>query len=265
MLHLIYRLVVQPNTARAHAFAEVFIASGGIESLLVLLQKEAKAGDCTVPISMTKSDESSSVQGTELDSDSENLDRSQDDVVGVPKDSDSQEKDFESQPLNSDDTPVAISISEKIGRTSSVTESPSTKNLGGISLSISADNARNNVYNVEKSDGIIVGIIELLGALVSSGHLKVGSSAPTDLNNFASIGLQDRGGTMFDDKVSLLLFALQKAFQAAPNRLMTGNVYTALLGASVGPNLLCSASFIYCQLCKPFFMLFYLSRAYGVP
>ncbi|KAJ6710029.1 BEIGE/BEACH-RELATED [Salix koriyanagi] len=38
---------------------------------------------------------------------------------------------------------------------------------------------------------------------------------------------------MFDDKVSLLLFALQKAFQAAPNRLMTTTVYTALLAASV--------------------------------
>ncbi|GAY42030.1 hypothetical protein CUMW_063800 [Citrus unshiu] len=234
VLHLIYRLVVQPNTARAQRFAETFLASGGIESLLVLLQKEAKAGDHSVPVPVTKSDESPSVQGTEPDSESANLERSEDDIVGSQKESDSQEKDSESQPFNTDRGPVAISNTEKIERTSSVSENPFVKDLGGISLSISADNARNNVYNIDKSDGIIVAIIELLGALISAGHLKVGSSTPSDVtSNFPSIGLHERGGTMFDDKVSLLLFALQKAFQAAPNRLMTGNVYTALLGASM--------------------------------
>ncbi|CAI9269362.1 unnamed protein product [Lactuca saligna] len=38
---------------------------------------------------------------------------------------------------------------------------------------------------------------------------------------------------MFEDKVSLLRYALQRAFQAAPNRLMTNNAYLALLGASL--------------------------------
>ncbi|CAI9263490.1 unnamed protein product [Lactuca saligna] len=38
---------------------------------------------------------------------------------------------------------------------------------------------------------------------------------------------------MFEDKVSLLRYALQRAFQAAPNRLMTKNTYLALLGASL--------------------------------
>ncbi|CAI9282637.1 unnamed protein product [Lactuca saligna] len=37
---------------------------------------------------------------------------------------------------------------------------------------------------------------------------------------------------MFEDKVSILRYALQRAFQAAPNRLMTNNAYLALLGAS---------------------------------
>nr|KAJ0227981.1 hypothetical protein LSAT_V11C100037230 [Lactuca sativa] len=37
---------------------------------------------------------------------------------------------------------------------------------------------------------------------------------------------------MFEGKVSLLRYALQRAFQAAPNRLMTNNAYLALLGAS---------------------------------
>ncbi|KAL0015569.1 hypothetical protein SO802_002638 [Lithocarpus litseifolius] len=122
----------------------------------------------------------------------------------------------------------------KVERMTSASENPLIKNLGGISLSISADNARNNVYNIEKSDGIVVGIIGLLGALLASGHLKFGSHASSDMSSslFGS-GLPDGGGTMFDDKVCLLLYALKKAFHAAPNKLMTGNVYTALMGASI--------------------------------
>ncbi|KAL5792543.1 hypothetical protein ACOSP7_001137 [Xanthoceras sorbifolium] len=234
VLHLIYRLVVQPNTARAQTFAEAFISSGGIESLLVLLQKEAKAGDHSVPESITKSDGSLSVQDTELESDAGNVERSEDDKVASQRESDMQEKDFESLPLNTGSGPVAISTGMDIERISSFSEYPFIKNLGGISLSISADNARNNVYNIDKSDGVVVAIIGLVGALITHGHLKFGSHAPSDMtSNFGSIGLHDRGGTMFDDRVALLLFALQKAFQAAPNRLMTNNVYTALLGASI--------------------------------
>ncbi|KAK3194967.1 hypothetical protein Dsin_026277 [Dipteronia sinensis] len=233
VLHLIYRLVVQPNTARAQTFAEAFISSGGIESLLVLLQKEAKAGDHSVLESMTKSDGSLSVQDTELESDAGILERSQDDKVGS-QESGLQGKDFESLPLNTGSGPVAISAGMNIERMSSVSEYPFIKNLGGISHFISADNARNNVYNIDKSDGVVVAIIGLIGALITHGHLKFGSHAPSDMtSNFGSIGLHDRSSTMFDDRVALLLFALQKAFQAAPNRLMTGNVYTALLGASI--------------------------------
>jgi hypothetical protein len=120
-----------------------------------------------------------------------------------------------------------------ISRTTSASEIPNVKNLGGISLSISSDSARKNVYNVDKSDGIVVGIIGLLGALVVSGHLRFGSrGVPDTTSNLLGVS-HDGGGTMFDDRVSLLLFSLQKAFQAAPNRLMTNNVYTALLAASV--------------------------------
>ncbi|TXG62849.1 hypothetical protein EZV62_009843 [Acer yangbiense] len=132
VLHLIYRLVVQPNTARAQTFAEAFISSGGIESLLVLLQKEAKAGDHSVPESMTKSDGSLSVQDTELESDAGILERSKDDKVGS-QESDMQGKDFESLPLNTVSGPVAISAVMNIERMSSVSEFPFIKNLGGIS------------------------------------------------------------------------------------------------------------------------------------
>ncbi|CAI9271588.1 unnamed protein product [Lactuca saligna] len=38
---------------------------------------------------------------------------------------------------------------------------------------------------------------------------------------------------MFEDRVSLLRYALQRAFQAAPNRLMTNNAYLDLFGASL--------------------------------
>ncbi|KAL6981847.1 hypothetical protein U1Q18_023464 [Sarracenia purpurea var. burkii] len=232
VLHLIYRLVVQPNTSRAQTFAEAFISCGGIETLLVLLQREAKAGDTDHPDPSIENDILSS-QGSEVYNSNAILQNSQcDDIPGgqEEKELDLHESDLDS--FSYSGYSVGISARASIERMASASENPLLKNLGGISFSISADNARNNVYNVDKSDGIVVGIIGLLGALVSSGHLKLGLNAPPDVSSNLTV-LHEAGGTMFDDKVSLLLFALQKAFQAAPNRLMTGNVYTALLGASV--------------------------------
>ncbi|GKV12962.1 hypothetical protein SLEP1_g24045 [Rubroshorea leprosula] len=231
VLHLIYRLVVQPNATRAQTFAEAFIGSGGIETLLVLLQREAKAGDHSIPES-----QSLVVWRTEKEEDSGSgvLERSPDEVSLKEGDQVSQEKVCESQPLDRDSNAAAISPTKKFERLISISENQFVKNLGGISLSISAENARNNVYNTDKSDGIVVGITGLLGALVAHGHLKFGSHAPSEMtSSLFDDGLNDGGGTMFDDKVSLLLFALRKAFQAAPNRLMTSNVYTAILGASI--------------------------------
>jgi hypothetical protein len=234
VLNLIYRLVIQPNTARARTFAESFITCGGIETLLVLLQREAKAGEHSIPESVAKSDDSLQVQETELDIGKGTSERRMNDEK--EKDLTSLDQDYESEHLDSGGggSPATSSPGMKIERMSSVSENPFIKNLGGISLSISADNARNNVYNVDKSDGIVVAIIGLIGALVTSGHFKFGSHAPSDTTStFFGGGLHDGSGTMFDDKVSLLLFALQKAFRAAPNRLMTTTVYTALLAASV--------------------------------
>ncbi|KAK6918481.1 Neurobeachin/BDCP, DUF4704, partial [Dillenia turbinata] len=224
VLHLIYRLVVQPNTSRAHIFAESFISCGGIETLLVLLQREAKAGDHSSPESARKNDDGLSVQESREESGSMLLEKSEGDDLGTPED-----KELSS----SSEKSIAALTGMGIERRGSVSEAPFVKTLGGISFKISADNARNNVYNVDRSDGIVVGIINLLGALVTSGHLKFESNGPSDTaSNFIGSGLHE-GGTMFEDKVSLLLFALQKAFQAAPNRLMTSNVYMALLGASI--------------------------------
>jgi len=217
VLHLVYRLVVQPNTARAQSFAKAFLACGGIETLLVLLQREAKAGESDVLESAPKNPE---FKKNETDGSSEIIETCQDDEGSQYADSCSN--------IGPSSPDVYI---EGMTLTS---ETPSVKNLGGISLSISADSARKNVYNVDESDGIVVGIVGVLGALIVSGHLRYGSRAGLDTaSNLLGVGLHDGGSTMFDDKVSFLFYALQKAFQAAPGRLMTNNVYTALLTASV--------------------------------
>lgn len=255
-----YRLVVQPNAARATMFAEVFITSGGIETLLVLLQREAKTGEGNVLAgkSETRSlsdqseksqfNESGSVKQLESDPhDNEiNIDpcgpdgnSGEDDNVGSLNESESvqQEKEVKSAPVICDSDSASISNFRNTERISS--------EIGGISLSISAHNARNNVYNVDNSDAVVVGIIRLIGALISSGHLTFDLEGRSDVtSNILGSGLHENGGTMFDDKVALLLFALLKAFQAAPNRLMTDNVYTTLLGASV-----CTLDIPFCLIC----------------
>ncbi|XP_010506510.1 PREDICTED: BEACH domain-containing protein C2 [Camelina sativa] len=245
VLHLMYRLVVQPNAARAQMFAEVFITSGGIETLLVLLQREAKTGEDNV-LAMGKSGTRSSTDQSEksqnngsgsvkkldsgVDPSGPDGNSVEDDNVGSPNEpaSDPQENEHVFSSVICDNDSISITNSIDTERILSVSE------IGGISLSISADSARNNVYNVDNSDAVVVGIIRLIGALISSGHLTFDSVARSDLtSNILGSGLHENGGTMFDDKVALLLFALLKAFQSAPNRLMTDNVYTTLLGASI--------------------------------
>jgi len=263
VLHLFYRLVVQPNTSRAHTFAEEFLACGGIETLLVLLQREAKAGDSCVleSLSMNPEPQKSEIDsGNEMTKGSQEDDGSKDKSEAIIQDND---QGFLSVDSGSSPDPSSPDVnSDRIF----ASEIPSAKNLGGISLSISADSARKNVYNVDKSDGIVVGIIGLLGALVASGHLRFGSRAgPDTTSNLLGVGLHDKGGTMFEDKVSLLLYALQKAFQAAPNRLMTNNVYTALLAASVWlPSFIISLLYIHIMLCKwqLSFLFIFLYKSY---
>lgn len=227
VLHLMYRLVVQPNTSRAQTFAEAFISFGGIETLLVLLQREAKAGDHATAEYSSKQGEAMSSSKTDTDLREGISENSEHGYAGYMEQKDSFVHENASE-LECFSGPTVSNIE----RMSSISENPFTKNLGGISFSISAENARNNVYNVDKSDGIVVGIINLIGALVIEGHLKFDAPAPPNVSKNI-VGLLEGGGTMFDDKVSLLLFGLQKAFQATPHRLMTNSVYTALLAASI--------------------------------
>ncbi|KAL8114272.1 hypothetical protein AgCh_021212 [Apium graveolens] len=223
VLHLIHRLVVQPNTSRAHTFAKAFISSGGIESLLVLLQREANAGDsCN---SDAENKQNSSVQLSECRNSGQFLESSQADYVGTEKPNLS----FELKTQNSD--LILSRTNSGIGRRMSASEYSLLRNLDSVRSSMTGE-MRNNVYNVDHSDGILVAIIGLLGALVIAGQLDFGPQAAPNVTGDL-MDIVEGSGTMFDDKVSLLHFALQKVFQAAPNRLFTSNVCIALLGASI--------------------------------
>lgn len=219
--------MVQPNTSRAHVFAESFISSGGIETLLVLLQREEKTGNHNV-LEGLKSHEKDTVfsglDSTEVKAQTGNLQ--------LHNENNSQE---DSQLVSSrSEYSTKLSTSTNIEGAESSPVSQFSRNVGGTSFLIS-DGGRNNAYNSDNGDGIVVGIINLMGALVTSGHLKFGSAISS--SNYSSTIQGNRTTeddySMYNDNVYLLLFALQKAFQAAPQRLMTTNVYTALLGATV--------------------------------
>ncbi|GAB2217261.1 hypothetical protein Drorol1_Dr00000433 [Drosera rotundifolia] len=248
VMHLIYRLVVQPKASRAQTFAEAFISCGGVEALLVLLQRIAKEADQGISATSIETDDVClSVAESKLTAESGVTDQVEDvDPMSVEQQNLSAtgtvSQSEPSSSRNSTDIQRLIFGSDFISMTdgmpmermASASENFFVKNVGGINLSISAFSARNNVYNIDKSDGLVVGIIKLIGTLVASGYLKFGSTAAPDVaGSLFGSGLHGSGGSMFDDKVALLLFALQKAFQAAPRRLMTRNVYIALLGASI--------------------------------
>lgn len=230
VLHLLYRLVAQPNTSRAHTFADSFISCGGIETLLVLLQREAKAGNQFISDNAIVNGANVSVQ-----------------VSGLPICRDQAGRELEpisrrESTFHKEGSQLQSFDSVDKGKIPS-SENALLKKVGGISFSLTADCARNDVYNVDNGDGIVVGIINLLGALVRSGQLKFSSNSESSLlhSSFLGNGLHDDGSTMFSDRVSLLFFALQKAFQAASQRLMTGNVYMAFMGATV-----CLGSILIC-------------------
>lgn len=244
MLHLIYRLVAQPNTSRANIFAQAFISGGGIEALLIILQREAKAGDTnTLDTCSVRDGNSIPVVNSETKDDAApdfevELDSKDEDAAPDSKDADTkQDSKAESgspeDVVSSDDNTAPVSSS--IERTVSMPENQLIKNLGGISFSITADNVRNNMYNIDDGDGIMIGIIHILGALVTSGHLKlaINTMPPVMQSSIITSAVSEDGSSLFNDKVALLLFALQKALESGPRRLMTSNVYMALIAAAV--------------------------------
>ncbi|KAL5215610.1 hypothetical protein ABZP36_007011 [Zizania latifolia] len=236
VLHLIYRLIVQPNVSRANMFAQSFISSGGVEALLVLLQREAKAGNCNI---LDNSDAILSEtdvlrnDGSDTKSASGGAESQDDQTQSVEHHEFILCEGTELEATSTNDMPCEI-LGSSIGRKLSISENQLLKNLGGTNFSITVDNVQNNVYNVDKGDGIVVGIIHILGALLALGHLKFASSVGNpNLPGGLLTTVHEDGNTMSEDRVSLLLFALQKAFQAAPKRLMTVNVYMALISAAI--------------------------------
>lgn len=252
VLHLIYRLVVQPNTAKAGIFAETLLASGGVEMLLTLLQREAEMGE--TPSLLAALDAAVNKVGSETFEKSTINDNGL--VVEVKAAGDAQNVDSKGKALNYLMTSKFLDVSGLLDPENrqwplpteevvSVARSSfqSGANLGGISISIRADSARNKFRNVDSGDGIMVGIVSLLGALIGRGHLKAMSSTlaasqpiPKMVSNpVLGEGFPGASATA----VVWLLYALEKAFQAAPNRLLTANVYAVLLPAvirsEVGP------------------------------
>lgn len=233
MLHLIYRLIVQPNISRANLFSQSFITNGGVEALLVLLQREAKAGNKNM---LDHSGANFSENNVPKDGSSNRKADSADTrcQVDETQSAERHETVFHEETAEHEATNSNVMLDSNIGSKVPGSENGLLKNLGGISFSITSDNVRNNVYNVDKGDGIVVGIIHILGALVGSGHLKFDSGAVSpNIPGGNQTALNEEGNALSEDRVSLLLFALQKAFQAAPRRLMTANVYMALISAAV--------------------------------
>ncbi|KAL1828538.1 hypothetical protein ACET3Z_006950 [Daucus carota] len=224
VLHLIHRLVVQPNTSRAQTFAKAFISSGGIETVLVLLQREAYAGDSANSDSLAEN----KLNSSDCRNSPHVFEFSPADYLAT----DNPKRSFEVRSHNSDSGLILSRTASSVGRRMSTSENSLLRNLESVRSSMTGENVRNNVYNVDHSDGILVAIIGLLGALVILGQLDFGPQAAPNVTGDL-MDIVEGSGTMFDDKVSLLHFALQKVFQAAPNRLFTSNVCIALLGASI--------------------------------
>lgn len=257
VLHLIYRLVVQPNTSKAAAFAATFLANGGVEMLLTLLRREAELGEGLSNTSPEATDPETKKPGNhdngQVTNEQEELAEEVPsgfnvDSEGIQLTEESGELVNPKSPGISDEPrgiseenlqlPLPTKTVVSFARSRSFAyKAPAAEKLGGISSSISADSVRNKFRNVDSSDGIMVGIVTLLGALISGGHLKVMSfgmavSQPPPSSAGAGVNISGEGTTgVAATAVVWLLFALEKAFQSAPNKLLTVNVYAALLPA----------------------------------
>lgn len=214
---------MHPNTSRANTFAQSFISRGVVEALLVLLQREAKSGDNNIVHSCNVSHDSASWNES---SKLTNKDSKFKNASGETNCQDHQIQSVQNHEPTSHETGVGLESTSKW----CLFKGQFLKNLGGMDV----PNISDNVQNIDNGDGVLVGIVHVLGALVASGHLT--STSPTVRPKLPSGFLttsNGEGNTMFEDRVSLLLFALQKAFQAAPRRLMTRNVYRALISSVV--------------------------------
>lgn len=249
---------MQPNTSKAAAFAETLLASGGVEMLLSLLRRETEfeealssASSNSGPNLKTSQDGSDDLVVPDEEVHNGNVEN----IVGT----DSQGSKIAGEPeelpsprsppvlhihkaVIDDDTqlPLPTKTVLSVARSRSAAhKSRAGGNLGGIELSISADRVRNKFRNMDFSDGIMVGIVSLFGSLVSGGHLKVmrfGTAASQLPTTSAASGNNVAGegpAGVASAAVVWLLYALERAFQASPRRLLTVSVYAALLPAVI--------------------------------
>jgi hypothetical protein len=271
VLHLLYNLIVQPNSDRASAFAEMFLDNGGAEMLILLLRREAELGE--------SGHFGGSVSGEGFDPQEGNAEGErpqggrpggsgregkQDDEKDTgnhrsfPDGSDydldgarERMRELSSSPRGSNGLPKAFS-SQSFGSAakSSVTHSmrkqgilspsgrmvhralPPSLNLNSITLSVTGGIAH-TFRNVDQGDGIVIGVVNLLGGLLHGGHLTLNSPGSIHTTPASSGFSTPAGGSSAGEsrqEVAVwLMYALQKALEAAPGRLITDTVYSALL------------------------------------
>lgn len=246
MLQLIYRLVVQPKSTKADTFASMFLENGGVEMLLFLLRKEESEVQGSTTLAGSKS--------TKFVHESKEHVRVEEEALhsGVPMNvsndchGSTRVEELEdlprpislSPPSNTDineqsplPTQKIISIVRSL---SAGNKAPPAGDTGDISLSASADTVDNRLRNEDSCDGIMVGVVSLIAGLFSGGHLKVMSSGLETSVLLSSTGSREMLSAYGSPGVAAsavvwLLYALQKAFQAAPKKLLTESVYAALL------------------------------------
>lgn len=247
MLRLIYRLVVQPKTTKADTFASMFLENGGVEMLLFLLRKEESEVKGSTIVAGSKSTKLVYESKEQVTVEEEAPDSGV--PMNVSNDSNESTKIEELEDLPSPSSPRPQSDTD-LNRQSplptqniiSIVRSLSASNkalpagdIGVISLPVSADTVDNKLRNEDSFDGILVGVVSLIAALFSRGHLKVMSSGvETSVLLSSPSGSREMLSTdgspgVAASAVEWLLYALQKAFQAAPKKLLTESVYAALL------------------------------------
>ncbi|KAK8965183.1 hypothetical protein KSP40_PGU007303 [Platanthera guangdongensis] len=231
VLHLIYRLVVQPNSTKADVYAQSFISCGGIDTLIFLLQRETQIkDDDRLPVEPAFLVETTYEKG----GNEENLEEQGTDFERV--------ESFKQNKTDSRKEHMECGLSkngngfkyflEKDTKSACTLDSQLSNAIQSSNLSVNSGSIPIINLHSGNDDGITVGIIKLLGAILSSSYLKVGhnSSLSSLPNKIPTGGLYS---VISSDKVALLLFAFQKALQAAPCRLMTTNTYMALLYAVI--------------------------------
>lgn len=240
MLQLIYRLVVQPKTTKADTFASMFLENGGVEMLLFLLRKvesEVKGSKSTKLVHESKEqvtvEEEAPHSGVPMNVSNDcNETTRVEELEDLPSPSSPRpQSDTDINRQSPLPTQKVISIVRSLSASS---KAPPAGDIGVISLPVSADTVDNKLRNEDSCDEILVGVVSLIAALFSGGHLKVMSSGvETSVLLSSPSGSREMLSTDGSPGVAAsavwLLYALQKAFQAAPKKLLTESVYAALL------------------------------------